>query len=200
MRTFRKQVSTLAVLGIVALLSAHVAAQCGAAAQFQPGLKTQAWHGGSGSAYVLNIADGEDRNSIVGMWRFSFISQGNNMPPLSIPDGAVLDHGFAQWHSDGTEITNSNRVPSTGSFCLGVWKRVGPNHYQLNHFAMGFDDGIHQSYSNIREDVTLSDDGNSFSGTFSIAISDLEGHAGPVINGQLVGTRVTLNTTVQDIL
>jgi hypothetical protein len=200
MRTLQKQVSVLAVLAVVALLSTHGAAQCGAEMQFTPKLESEAWHGGGGSAYLLNIADGQDQNSIVGMWRFSFISQGNNAPPLSIPDGAVLDHGFAQWHPDGTEITNSNRLPSTGNFCLGVWKRVGPNHYQLNHFAMGFDDGIHPSYSNIREDVTLSEDGKSFSGTFSIAIYDLEGHAGPVINGQLVGTRVTLDTTVQDIL
>ena len=200
MKTLQKQVSTFAVVAVVALLSAQAFAQCGIADQFKSKLKSQAWHGGGGSAYLLNIADGDDNNSIVGMWRFTFTSQGNNVAPLFIPDGVVLDHGFAQWHSDGTEITNSNRRPSTGSFCLGVWKRVGPSHYLLNHFALGFDDGVTQSYSNIREDLTLSEDGNSFSGTFSIAIFDLEGHAGPVITGLLTGTRVKINTTVQDIL
>lgn len=200
MRTFQKRVSTLAVFVALALFSVHAVAQCGVADQFKAKLKSQAWHGRGGSAYLLNVGDGEDNNSIVGMWRFTFISQGNNGAPLFIPDGAVLDHGFAQWHSDGTEITNSNRKPSTGSFCLGVWKRVGPSHYLLNHFALGFDDGVTQSYSNIREDLTLSDNGQSFSGTFSIAIYDLQGNAGPVITGQLTGTRVKINTTVQDIL
>jgi len=200
MKMHRKHVSTLALLTVIALLSVQAFAQCGLTDQFKAKLKTQAWHGGGGSAYLLNVTDGRDNNSVVGMWRFTFTSQGNTGAPLFIPDGAVLDHGFAQWHSDGTEITNSNRRPSTGSFCLGVWKRVGPSHYLLNHFALGFDDGVTQSYSNIREDLTISDDGNSFSGTFSIAIYDLNGNAGPLIRGLLTGTRVKINTTVQDIL
>jgi hypothetical protein len=200
MKSHRKLALTLAVLTVIALLSVQAVAQCGVADQFKAKLKTQAWHARGGSAYLLNVGDGEDNNSIVGMWRFTFTSQGNTGAPLFIPDGAVLDHGFAQWHSDGTEITNSNRRPSTGSFCLGVWKKVGPSHFLLNHFALGFDDGVTQSYSNIREDLTISDDGDSFSGTFSIAIYDLQGNAGPVIRGLLTGTRVKINTTVQDIL
>jgi hypothetical protein len=119
---------------------------------------------------------------------------------LGIPDDFQLDHGFAQWHSDGTEIMNSNRVPSTGTFCLGVWKKVGPSNYKLNHFALGFDDTIQRGYSNIREDVTLSQDGDSFSGTFSIAIYDLQGNPGPVITGVIAGKRVKLHTTIQDVL
>jgi hypothetical protein len=198
MRKLQKQLLTLAVLAVIALFSTQALAQCGFAAKYK--FKSQAWHGSATSALLLNVSDGSDNNSVVGMWRFTFTSQGNNVAPLFIPDGVVLDHGFAQWHSDGTEITNSNRIPSTGNFCLGVWAKVGPSHYQLNHFAMGFDDGVHQSYSNIREDLTLSADGDSFSGTFSISIFDLQGHAGPVISGTLTGTRVKLNTTVQDIL
>jgi hypothetical protein len=30
----------------------------------------------------------------------------------------VIDAGFAQWHSDGTEIMNSH-APATSNFCLG---------------------------------------------------------------------------------
>jgi len=38
---------------------------------------------------------------------------------IGIPDGVPLDDGYATWHSDGTEIMNSGRVPKTGSF---VWE------------------------------------------------------------------------------
>ena len=55
--------------------------------------------------------------SIVGFWHVVFTSQGTTNPP--IPDGAVVDQGFSQWHSDNTEILNSSRPPVIGSFCLG---------------------------------------------------------------------------------
>src|SRR5690348_5118026 len=46
----------------------------------------------------------DDGPPIVGLWQFTIKSVGNNVPPANIPDDAVLDAGFAQWHSDGTEI------------------------------------------------------------------------------------------------
>jgi hypothetical protein len=191
------------VLVTLCLLTAAAVAQCGSIDKPHGKLKPQAWYFGGGSIdSLLRVADGDNRADegagIVGFWRVTLTSKGNT--GLGIPDGAQLDHGFAQWHSDGTEIMNSNRQPSTGSFCLGVWKKVGPSKYVLNHFAMGFDDTIHQSYSNIREEVVLSQDGDSFSGTFTIAIYDLAGNPGPVITGEITGTRVKVTTTVQDIL
>lgn len=191
------------VLVILCLLSVAAVAQCGSIDKPHAKLKPQAWYLGGGlTGSLLQVADGDNRADegagIVGFWRITLTSKGNTA--LGIPDGAQLDHGFAQWHSDGTEIMNSNRQPSTGSFCLGVWKKVGPSKYVLNHFAIGFDDTIHQSYSNIREEVVLSQDGDSFSGTFTIAIYDLAGNPGPVIAGEITGTRVTVTTTVQDIL
>jgi hypothetical protein len=188
----------VAVIAICTLFTANMNAQCGGF--LQPKVKPQAWLDGSSSAFgrLLNVSDRDVDESIVGMWSFSFISEGNT--GLNIPDDFVLDHGFAQWHSDGTEITNSNRTPSTGSFCLGVWKKVGRNHYKLNHFALAFDDTVHETYSNIREDVYLSHDGDSFTGSFSIALYDPQGNPGPVIKGKLIGKRVTLSTTVPDIV
>src|SRR5215212_1066954 len=56
---------------------------------------------------------------IVGLWQFEFTSAGNDGSPFYIPDGAPLDAGYAQWHSDGTEIMNSSRDPITGNVCLG---------------------------------------------------------------------------------
>ena len=69
--------------------------------------------------------DDHDRDrdaSIVGLWKFAFTAKGNsgNTAPFNPPDGATLDAGYVQWHSDGTEIMNSGRDPASGSFCLGV--------------------------------------------------------------------------------
>src|SRR5260221_14560101 len=58
---------------------------------------------------------------IVGFWHVKFISKGTGF----IPDGTVVDMGFSQWHSDGTEILNSSRPPATSNFCLGVWAKTG---------------------------------------------------------------------------
>ncbi len=76
-----------------------------------------------------NDWDRDHRASIVGLWKFTFVAEGNsgNPAPFNPPDGATLDAGYVQWHSDGTEIMNSGRDPATGSFCLGVWKTTGPS-------------------------------------------------------------------------
>ena len=73
--------------------------------------------------------------AIVGFWHVKFISKGTGF----IPDGTVVDMGFSQWHSDGTEILNSSRPPATSNFCLGVWEKTGPFAYRLNHFALSSD-------------------------------------------------------------
>jgi hypothetical protein len=201
---FQKVIAGFGILAISALLSVGARAECGGSIQPGAKVKPQSWLGNGriGAGSLLNVSEREDRDDdgegIVGFWRVTLISKGNT--GLGIPDGAQLDHGFAQWHSDGTEIMNSNRRPSTGSFCLGVWRKVGPSKYKLNHFALAFDDGVHQGYANIREEVALSQDGDSFSGSFVIANYDLQGNPGPVITGEITGTRVKVNTTIQEIL
>jgi hypothetical protein len=180
-------------------------AQCGSIDK-RAKVKPQSWRGEGSTGKLLYVSEREDHDNddedIVGFWSISLISEGNtgNPSPFNPPDDARIDHGFAQWHSDGTEIMNSNRVPSTGSFCLGVWENVGPRHYKLNHFAVAFDDAVHQGYDNIREDIVLSRDGDSFSGSFVIAKYDIKGNFIVAIKGDIVGTRVKLNTIVQDIL
>jgi hypothetical protein len=203
---FKKALSVVGVLALLTMASLGASAQCGGIDQLRGKLKPQAWLGGSPSGSLLLASEREehanDGEGIVGFWRVTFISKGNtgNPPPFNPPDEAILDHGFAQWHSDGTEIMNSNRTPATGSFCLGIWKKVGPSHYKLNHFALGFDDGVTLGYNNIREDVFLSEDGDSFSGHVSLSLFSADGHAGPVLNGDVVGTRIKVNTTLGDIL
>src|SRR5215468_8347665 len=141
---------------------------------------------------------GENDASIVGFWHVVFISEGTKMPP--IPDDTVVDAGFSQWPSDYTEILNSSRPPATANFCLGVWAKTGVNTYSLNHFALSFNpDGSFLGPANIRETVSLSADGNSYSGTFSIDQYDTHLTLLAHIIGNIKATRVTINTKPTDI-
>ena len=136
--------------------------------------------------------DDPDRHrdaAIVGMWKVQFVSEGTT----GIPDGTVIDSAYAQWHSDGTEIMNSGRPPITSSFCLGVWKRTGESTYKLNHFALSWDPSgtVFVGQANIRENVTLNAQGNSFSGTFTIDQFDTNGNTLAHIVGKITAQRVT---------
>jgi len=135
--------------------------------------------------------------AIVGFWHVTFISKGTGF----IPDGTVVDMGFSQWHSDGTEILNSSRPPATGNFCLGVWEKTGPFSYKLNHFALSSDlNGNMVGPANIRENVTLGPQGHTYTGTFSIDQYDTSGNLLAHIVGEVKATRITVDTKVSDIL
>ena len=136
--------------------------------------------------------DDKDRDhdaAIVGMWKVQFMSEGTT----GIPDDTVVESGYAQWHSDGTEIMNSGlRPPATSNFCLGVWKQTGRSTYKLNHFALSWDtSNTFVGPANIREEVTLDDQGNSFSGTFTIDQFDTNGNTLAHILGKITAQRVT---------
>jgi len=140
------------------------------------------------SKFVL-VSDSEPEGaSVVGFWKIVFASRNN----LGIPDGTVLDAGYAQWHSDGTEIMNSSRPPATQSFCLGVWKKIGPSTFRLNHFALSFDLSGHPvGGSNIREEVIVEHGGNKYTGTFTIDAFDVNGVRTRHIAGDVTGERIT---------
>ncbi len=137
---------------------------------------------------------GFEQASIVGMWSFQLISKGNSP---AIPDGALLDFGFTQWHSDGTEIQNSAGVPG-GGFCLGVWGQTGYLTYEVNHFPIAFDpsSGKVANYVNLREQVTLSPSGDSFTGTATEDIYDSQGHHLQQLAGTVEATRITVDSSL----
>src|SRR5580700_8655167 len=113
--------------------------------------------------------------SIVGLWNFQFVSEGNTGHTPPIPDNALLDFGYQVWHSDNTEFTNSGgHNPATQNYCLGAWGKTGFNAYELNHFALQYDtSGNVTGNANIKQQVTVSPSGDSFSGTFTIDIYDV---------------------------
>jgi hypothetical protein len=130
-----------------------------------------------------------DRAPIVGLWKIKFVSKGTT----GIPDGAVIDDGYATWHSDGTEIMNSGRPPITGNFCMGVWRRTRAGTYKLNHFALSWtpDGASLIGPANIREEVALDLSGNSYTGTFTIDQFDDNDHVLVHISGTVTAQRIT---------
>lgn len=127
-----------------------------------------------------------DRAPIVGMWSVQFFV-GTTM----------IDFGYAQWHSDGTEIMNSGgRSPITQNFCLGVWAEQGRSRYRLNHWALSYDtSGTLNARVNIREEVAIEPDGQTYSGPFTIDVYDPNTDALlQHVAGRVVGKRVTVNS------
>jgi hypothetical protein len=129
-----------------------------------------------------------DPAPIVGLWHMKFVVDNGT------PDGLVVDEGFTTWHDDGTELMNSGRAPMTGSFCMGVWKRVGPATFSLNHWALSWDDSGKQLIgpTNIREVVTVDRRGTTYTGTFTLTqyLPDGKTPAGDPAAGKVVATRI----------
>jgi hypothetical protein len=103
---------------------------------------------------------------------------------------------------------NSLRPPQDGDFCMGVWKKVGQNKYNVNHFAWFANDttnapsgiGNPVGPTRIIEKVTVSADGNCLSGRFSLRATDTTGKTTAFILGTITGTRVTMETTIPELI
>ena len=137
--------------------------------------------------------------SVTGMWNIQFLSEGNESHTPPIPDNALLDFGYQVLHSDETEFTNSGgHNPATQNYCLGVWGKTGYNAYEINHFALQYDatTGMVNGNVNIREQITLSPSGDSFTGTFTIDAYDAKGNKLDHFGGNVTATRVTVDTVV----
>ena len=200
-------------LGIVGLFALNGAqAGCG----LPPKLVPQAWNPAEQSraaltpalywsgveGQFLRVADDDWRNepAIIGMWRFKMVT--------AAPNGtsALVDDGYAQWHSDGTEIQNSGlHAPKTSNFCLGVWKQIGPATYQLNHFPLAWDPTGDNPANPIQLTMKVKlTDNDHYTGSFTLKVYNWDGeeltHAsGPpiaTVTGTVTAVRVTINSTV----
>ena len=143
---------------------------------------------------------GSEADHIVGFWHAKFTAEGNtgNNEP---PDGTVIDSPFVQWHEDGTEIMNSTRIPQTGSFCMGIWHKTGKLTYELNHFTLGWDTNNNfVGPGQIHETITLDKNGNQYSGTFKIDQYNPSGSLLAEVLGQVTATRITVDTTINQVL
>lgn len=202
---FRVLAGTLGVALLVTIFSQRASAACGDANQFTAKVHQLSWQG-AGSLQpgsLLTVAD--DSDPIVGMWHVTFTAQGNQIGP---PDGTPIDNALATWHGDGTELMNSARPPQDGDFCMGVWKRTGRFTYKLNHFAWFSNDAANAPFgignptgpTRILQQITLSADGNHYSGTFTLDAYDTSGTQVAHLVGVIAATRITVDTAVPDLL
>ncbi|HEY4054379.1 MAG TPA: hypothetical protein VGL74_11575 [Terriglobales bacterium] len=202
---FSKFAIALGVILVGTLLSGTAFAACGDNGKSKPGasLLPQLWDGQSGSLLPVSASSSDD--AIVGMWHVTFTAQGNEAGP---PDGTPLDNALVVWHNDGTEIMNSARPPQDGDFCLGVWEKTGKSKYKLNHFAWLSNDttnapsgiGNPQGPTRFFEEITLSPDGKHYTGKLTLDAYDTSGNVVSHIVGVINATRITINTTVPDLL
>lgn len=121
--------------------------------------------------------------TIVGLWDVKFIS-----------DNVVVDEGFDQFHSDGTEILNDTPPPATGNVCLGVYKLPATTSIKLKHPSWIYDptNTFVIGRATILEQINVDRRGNFFTGTFTIQFRDLDGNPiAPDFSGQLRGDRIT---------
>lgn len=135
--------------------------------------------------------------SIVGMWSFQFISQGNTTRTPAIADGTQINFGYTQFHSDETEILNAGaRSPAQQNMCLGVWQDTGNSTYQVNHFALNYDAATGALVGRIIviEKITVSPGGTALSGTFVETVFDTKGNQTDHLTGQVTAQRITVDT------
>ena len=175
------------VIGLCAAFTSRANAQCGVSVVQRQG-------GQVAFATMRQVPDERETGhaaiqpqgnppTLVGLWDLQFIS-----------DGQLVDEGFDQYHDDGTEILNDTPPPSAGNVCLGVWAKTGVRTLKLKHPSWIYDptNTTVIGTATILEQITLDDDGNSFTGTFTVQLRDLSGNSlGPDLTGQLEATRIT---------
>lgn len=201
----------IGVLSLVFSMAPVALAQCGL-----PGkpIKPSTWRPqyGTASPRLANAAlDNFDEHQppIVGMWHVVFTAQTQNGDALPA-GGAVIDNAVVVWHADETEVMNSARSAQDGNFCLGVWKQTGDRTYLLNHIAWAgnvYDPtappdtiGAPQAGVQIIEKITLSEDRDSYTGTFTLHAYDTSGKVYTRFTGVISAKRITPNTPFSGLL
>ncbi len=166
--------SALASCGISDLSSAAAAA-VSAAGQSSPSPQVTQTPSGPSSPPAVDP-------SIVGLWHTFFLA-GNT----------VVQEAFQLWNAGGTEVHNPKVDPRQGNVCLGVWKEVAARTFKLTHRVWSWDtNGDFQGTLHLSESLTLSNDGNSFSGTFTLDVYDPSGNFVVEISGTATGERISV--------
>lgn len=224
MKIMRLGLAAAGAFAMTAMCVAGAGAQCLSAAGWKTAAKPVAWTAANSGARLVRAGYQPAQQDItdlfapiVGMWHVKLVATSAQGAP--VPVGAEIDAGYQQWHSDGTEMLNSGRPAANSNFCMGVWQQVGPRTFKLNHFAISYTQGpapnpqsgptnIRTGPTTIVEEVTVSADGKTYKGTFTITdyaeTDPMNGSPSSIlmldtISGTLTGTRIDVNTPVSPI-
>ena len=127
--------------------------------------------------------------AIVGLWHVIYTNDA---------DQSTFNDTFDTWHSDGTEIESAFLAPAGGNLCVGVWRENGMRTVTLHHVGWLFNPATPTSTATniftLDEDVRVSEDRMSYSGTFTFKIWNLDGSPTPAeVTGTIAATRITPN-------
>jgi hypothetical protein len=171
-------------IGVCAALAAPANAQCGVALNHNKVVFPASMAAMTDRVTAPEVTrDNGDDATIVGLWDVKFISENQ-----------VVDEGFDQYHSDGTEILNDTPPPATGNVCLGVYEKSGARGLKLKHPSWIYEPSntFVIGRATILESITVDRGGKTFKGTFTIQFRDLAGNPlAPDFTGQLRGDRIT---------
>jgi hypothetical protein len=118
-------------------------------------------------------------HSIVGMWSVHYVST----------TGGPEVFTFDQWHGDGLEFEVASFLP--GAVCQGTYKQASDGSYHNYHVAWTFDStGAPSGYWDENMVVSVSADGQSYSGTYARKFYDLNGNFLFEDDGTLTATRL----------
>lgn len=198
-----KIVPVLSALVLATTVVPHARAECGGLGK---SIKPASFSLSANSGRMVRAAfDGDsDDASIVGMWHAVLTAHAMN--GQAIP-ATVVDNSLTIWHSDHTDIIVSDRPPQDGQVCLGVWEQSGAREYKLNHISRLANDltnaptgiGNPTGPAQLTENVTISSDGNHYSGMFTLTAYDLSFKPLVTFTGNVSATRITTNTTIGDL-
>ena len=135
--------------------------------------------GGLSLPPAVQAEDEQGRPSIVGLWRVHY-------------SGDFVFNSFDQWWSDGLEWESADLAP--GALCQGVFKQIARQTVKLFHVNWNYDlNGALIGYSYETQIDTLSQDGNSYHGTYHFKDYDVNGHLVSEEKGTLSAKRLSVN-------
>ena len=133
------------------------------------------------SALAATAESKSGSHSFVGLWDAKVVV-----------DGQVIDEGFDAFHSDGTEILVDQSNPITDNVCLGIWEQTGPLTVKLKHPSWYFDtNGNLLGVVIIHETLTLDHDCDSYHGSSSEDVYDIQGNKIGTYEAQITAKRIT---------
>lgn len=89
----------------------------------------------------------------------------------------LVFRAFTAYHEGGTSTSTANTSPALQTAALGTWQRTGMRTFNAPLQQFNFNpDGSFAGTSKIERQIHLSADGNSYTGTATIATYDPDGN------------------------
>src|SRR5262245_29366872 len=175
---------TMLVVGFSVTAKAQCAASFDSRAAEAASIRSQSLPKSSEQNNSGTARDNGVNTSSVGLWHIRFLVEGNQ-----------IQEAFQIWNTGGTEVHNPNVDPRQGNVCLGTWNETAPQTFNLNHRVWLYTpNGSFLGVGHLHETLTLSDRGNTQSGSFTLDLYDLSGNKlAELAAGSVTGERISVS-------